>query len=54
MIEWADNATGRLQAKAFRQNHQEFKGRKLREVLQLMPSKVPCGQVVEWTYHNPA
>jgi hypothetical protein len=46
-IEWSDTNTGEMQARAFRKHHREFKRRKIRRVLQLMPSQVPCGVVME-------
>jgi len=49
MVEFADNNTGKMQIKAFRKSHPEFKGRRIKEVLQLMPSVVPCGEIVERT-----
>lgn len=49
LIEWADNNGGRLQAEAFRKNHPEFKGRKIRSILQLRPSEVPCGEILPFT-----
>lgn len=49
MVEWPDTPTGRMQAKAFRRSHSEFKRRRIREVLQLLPSEVPCGVPMNWT-----
>lgn len=45
--EWSDTCAGEMQARAFRRSHTEFRRRKLRRVLQLMPSRVPCGEKLE-------
>lgn len=49
MVEFPDNNTGKMQIKAFRKSHPEFKGRRIKEVLQLMPLAVPCGEIIELT-----
>lgn len=49
MVEWPDNNTGQLQARAFRRSHPEFKRRKLRRVLQAWPEQVPCGVILPLT-----
>ena len=49
MIEWADTGSGLVQAKAFRRNHPEFKGCRIKRVFQLNPSNVPCGDIIELT-----
>lgn len=46
-VQFPDNNTGMMQIKAFRQSHPEFKRRKIRAVLQLMPEKVQMGVVTE-------
>jgi len=49
MVEFSDNNTGKMQIKALRRSHPEFKGRRIKEVFQLIPEAVPCGEVVELT-----
>lgn len=45
--EFPDTLAGKIQAMAFRKTHKEFKGKRLRFVLQLIPSAVPCGVIME-------
>jgi hypothetical protein len=45
-VEWNDTPAGEMQARAFRKNSQNFRRRRLRHILQLMPSQVPCGVVM--------
>lgn len=47
MAEWPANNAGLMQAKAFRRSHPEFKGRRIQQVLQMNPSEVPCGVILE-------
>ena len=42
-VEFPDSHAGKLQIKAFRLSHSEFKGRHIRAILQLMPDDMPCG-----------
>ena len=48
MVEFPATPSGRMQAVAFRRSHAEFKRKHIREVLQLMPTQVQCGVIVEW------
>jgi len=40
MREFSDTAEGLKDAKEFRKNHEEFKGRKIRKIIQAFPSKI--------------
>lgn len=51
-VEFPDNNTGSLQILAFRKSHPEFKGRKIRQILQLHPNQLPCGNIFELTYYT--
>ena len=46
-VEFPDTPAGMMQIKAFRKSHQEFKGRRIKAILQLLPSAVPCGDIIE-------
>lgn len=49
LVEFPATLQGWLDARLFRRDHVEFKGKRIREVLQLMPDAVPCGVMVERT-----
>jgi len=46
-VEFPNNNTGMMQAKAFRKNHLDFKNCRIKEILQLYPNDVPCGDILE-------
>jgi len=50
MIEWTETFAGLLKAKGFRQSHPEFKGCRIRSIVQLNPEQVECGRVYPLTY----
>jgi hypothetical protein len=41
---------GLMQIRAFRRSHPQFKRRHIKQVLQLKPYEVPCGEIMEVTY----
>lgn len=49
LIEFLETPDGLTKAREFRRNRPAFRRRKIRAVLQLRPSQVPCGVVVERT-----
>lgn len=49
-VNFADSETGMMLAKLFRKTQPAFKGRRIRPVLQLKPSDVPFGEIMEITY----
>lgn len=49
MVEWSDNSTGLMQARAFRRSHPEFKRRRIRAVIQAFPTKIACGVIYALT-----
>ena len=53
MVDFPATCAGRMQAVAFRRSHPAFKRRHIREVLQLRPDLLPCGDVVLWTRRAP-
>lgn len=42
-----DHGAGMMQAQAFRRSHPEFKRCRIKSILQMHPSRVPMGEVME-------
>lgn len=49
MVEFPDTCWGKMQIKAFRKSHPEFKGCKIREVIQAYPEKIEMGTIYKLT-----
>jgi hypothetical protein len=49
-VEFPDNCSGLMQIKAFRKSHPEFKGKRIKPGLQLLPSKVSVGEIYEYQW----
>jgi hypothetical protein len=49
MAEFEKSPEGLKQAKLFRATNAAFKRRRIREVWQTEPSRIPCGEVIEMT-----
>ena len=47
MAEFPATPEGEKQAKEFRKTHPEFKRRRIRHVIQCLPSEIECGKVYE-------
>ena len=43
--EFPNTNAGMMQAKAFRKNNNQFKRRKIKEILQMLPDKVTMGEI---------